>query len=93
MNDQDRHCNLKSLLTDLTCERFHKTILQEFYQVVFRKNLYETVVQLQPDLDEWMHHSILNEPTRAKSVAKNTLRNYDRKETNLEGKVYRPNLT
>nr|VFK04331.1 MAG: Integrase core domain-containing protein [Candidatus Kentron sp. H]VFK04838.1 MAG: Integrase core domain-containing protein [Candidatus Kentron sp. H]VFK06410.1 MAG: Integrase core domain-containing protein [Candidatus Kentron sp. H] len=26
--------------TNGICERFHKTILQEFYQVAFRKNLY-----------------------------------------------------
>jgi hypothetical protein len=42
--------------TNGICERFHKTILQEFYQVTFRKNLYETVEQLQTDLDQWLHH-------------------------------------
>jgi hypothetical protein len=31
---------------------FHKTILQELYQVTFRKNLYETIEQLQVALDE-----------------------------------------
>ncbi len=35
---------------------FDKTILQEFYQITFRKNLYETVEQLQADLDEWLGH-------------------------------------
>jgi len=34
------------------CERFHKTILQEFYQVTFRKKLYESLEPLQADLDE-----------------------------------------
>ena len=38
------------------CERFHKTILQEFYQVTFRKKIYETIEQLQNDLDEWIDH-------------------------------------
>lgn len=42
--------------TNGICERFHKTILQEFYQVTFRKKLYETIAQLQADLDEWLHH-------------------------------------
>ena len=37
-------------------ERFHKTILQEFYQIAFRKNLYKTIEQLQLDLDQWLHH-------------------------------------
>ena len=36
------------------CERFHKTILQEFYQVAFRKKLYSTVEELQNDLDKWI---------------------------------------
>jgi hypothetical protein len=36
------------------CERFHKTILQEFYQVTFRKKLYTDLESLQLDLDEWL---------------------------------------
>ena len=35
-------------------ERFHKTILNEFYQVTFRKKIYSTLDQLQADLDEWL---------------------------------------
>ncbi len=34
-------------------ERFHKTILQEFYQITFRKKLYSSLEELQIDLDEW----------------------------------------
>ncbi|SQE31914.1 Integrase core domain [Mannheimia haemolytica] len=40
--------------TNGICERFHKTILQEFYQVVFRKTIYMDLVTLQADLDEWL---------------------------------------
>lgn len=40
--------------TNGICERFHKTILQEFYQVTFRKKLYQTVDELQIDLDAWL---------------------------------------
>lgn len=40
--------------TNGICERFHKTILQEFYQVTFRKKLYQDIESLQKDLDEWM---------------------------------------
>jgi transposase InsO family protein len=36
------------------CERFHKTLLQEFYQVAFRKKLYHTLDELQADLDTWL---------------------------------------
>lgn len=35
-------------------ERFHKTILNEFYKVTFRKKLYASLDQLQSDLDEWV---------------------------------------
>ena len=40
--------------TNGICERFHKTILQEFYQVTFRKKVYTTLEELQTDLDAWM---------------------------------------
>ena len=35
-------------------ERFHKTMLHEFYQVAFRKRIYTEIEQLQADLDTWM---------------------------------------
>jgi transposase InsO family protein len=37
-------------------ERFHKTILQEFYQVAFRRKLYHCLEELQIDLDAWLEH-------------------------------------
>jgi transposase InsO family protein len=37
------------------CERFHKTIQDEFYQIVFRKKLYTTLEELQDDLDHWIN--------------------------------------
>ena len=42
------------------CERFHKTLLQEFYQVAFRKKIYHTLDELQADLDTWLKE--YNEP-------------------------------
>ncbi len=42
--------------TNGICERFHKTILNEFYQITFRKKLYTTLDGLQKDLDEWMEY-------------------------------------
>lgn len=42
--------------TNGICERFHKTILQEFYQVTFRKKIYETLDELQKDLDDWLSY-------------------------------------
>lgn len=40
--------------TNGICERFHKTILQEFYQVAFRKKIYTSLSELQADLDNWI---------------------------------------
>lgn len=36
------------------CERFHKTMLQEFYQIAFRKKIYNSIEELQADLDQWL---------------------------------------
>ena len=36
------------------CERFHKTMLQEFYQIAFRKKIYNSIEVLQADLDKWL---------------------------------------
>ena len=44
----------KSPQTNGICERFHKTILSEFYQIAFRKKIYESIEMLQNDLDEWL---------------------------------------
>jgi transposase InsO family protein len=40
--------------TNGICERFHKTILNEFYRVTFRKKIYKTIEELQADLDQWV---------------------------------------
>jgi transposase InsO family protein len=40
--------------TNGICERFHKTILQEFYQVAFRRKIYRSIEELQADLDDWI---------------------------------------
>ena len=57
MNDIE-HTRTKaaSPQTNGICERFHKTILQEFYQVTFRNKIYLSMEQLQTDLDLWMTH-------------------------------------
>jgi transposase InsO family protein len=40
--------------TNGICERFHRTIQDEFYQVAFRKKIYHSIDQLQADLDQWV---------------------------------------
>jgi hypothetical protein len=38
-------------------ERFHKTVLDEFYRVAFRKKVYGSIGGLQHDLDGWIRSS------------------------------------
>ena len=40
--------------TNGICERFHRTIKDEFYDITFRKKLYRSVEELQVDLDAWL---------------------------------------
>jgi transposase InsO family protein len=44
----------RSPQTNGICERFHKTMLNEFYRVAFRKKLYASLEELQADLDAWL---------------------------------------
>lgn len=46
----------KSPQTNGICERFHKTVLDEFYRVAFRKRIYNNLDELQKDLDTWIKH-------------------------------------
>ena len=55
VNDVDHtKTKVKSPQTNGICERLHKTVLQEFYQVALRKRLYASLEQLQADLAAWL---------------------------------------
>ena len=45
---------VKSPQTNGICERFHQTVLNEFYRIAFRKKLYQDLETLQADLDDFM---------------------------------------
>jgi transposase InsO family protein len=40
--------------TNGICERFHRTIKQEFYDIAFRKKIYHSLEELQQELDLWL---------------------------------------
>ncbi|GAC1564319.1 MAG: IS481 family transposase [Mucilaginibacter sp.] len=44
----------KSPQTNGICERFHRTIQDEFYAIAFRKKIYRSIAELQADLYRWM---------------------------------------
>lgn len=44
----------RSPQTNGICERFHRTLQNEFFRVAFRKKLYTTLEELQQDADLWL---------------------------------------
>lgn len=54
LNDiEHTKAKLRRPQTNGICERFHKTILQECYQVAFRHRIYRSM-EWQANLDEWV---------------------------------------
>lgn len=55
LNDIDHSkTKVRSPQSNGICERFHQTVLNEFYRVTFRKKIYSDIETLQRDLDEYM---------------------------------------
>lgn len=46
----------KSPQTNGICERFNQTVLNEFYRITFRKKIYNSLEELQNDLDAWINY-------------------------------------
>lgn len=45
----------RSPQTNGICERFNRTVQDEFYAIAFRKKIYSTLEEMQKDLDTWLH--------------------------------------
>lgn len=56
----------KSPQTNGICERFHRTIQDEFYAIAFRKRIYNNLEELQEDLDKWLDEYNLNRTHQGK---------------------------
>jgi transposase InsO family protein len=48
--------------TNGICERFHRTMQDECYSLLFRKKLYRTLEELQTDIDEWLRKYNVERP-------------------------------
>lgn len=46
----------KSPQTNGICERFHRTMQDEFYAIAFRKKIYQSIEELQADVDVWLDY-------------------------------------
>ena len=55
-NIDNTRTKTRSPQTNGICERFHRTLLDEFYRVTFRKKLYQSLEELQADLDEFLRY-------------------------------------
>lgn len=67
VNDIDHtRTKAKSPQTNGICERFNKTILDEFYMLAFRKKIYKSLEELQTDLDKWLEYYNTNRPHQGK---------------------------
>jgi transposase InsO family protein len=57
LNDiEHRRTRVRRPQTNGFVERFHRTVLDEFFRSAFRTTFYETVEALQADLDAWLVH-------------------------------------
>jgi len=52
--------------TNGICERFHKTLKDEFYAIAFRKKIYVSLEELQSDLDAWLERYNHHRPHQGK---------------------------
>ena len=101
VNDIDHtKTKAKSPQTNGICERFHKTILQEFYQVAFRKKVYESIEKLQQDLGLWLKYYNLERTHQGKMCCGRTPWQtwidsaplWEEKVTNLNSKEKEPQI-
>ena len=53
-NIEHTRTKTRSPQTNGICERFHQTIQNEFYASAFRRKLYNSIDELQADVDAWM---------------------------------------
>lgn len=59
---------VKNCQTNGIRKRFHKTMLNEFYRVVFHIKIYSTCDELQADLDAWLNFTKSNDRIRVDSA-------------------------
>lgn len=66
INDiEHRRTKVRTPGTNRLVERFNRTVLNEFFRVTFRENIYEIVEALQNDLDLWLVYYNTERPHRS----------------------------
>ena len=57
---------VRSPHTNVICERFHRTIKDEYYYILFRKKIYKSLEASQIDVDQWLNKYNVSRPYSAK---------------------------
>ncbi len=52
---EHRNTRIAAPYTNGFCERFHRTVADEFFKIAFRTKLYTSLAELQDDLDAWFN--------------------------------------
>lgn len=89
----DMKTKVKFPQTNGICERVHKTVLLEFYQVAFRKKIYESIEDLQADLDNSLTTTMPRGPIGERCAPVERQLTLALQEVDLEGRVHQLNLT
>ena len=79
----------RSPQTNGICERFHKTMKHEFYDVAFRRKLYNSIDELQSDVDNWLkEYNELRPHSGSRCYGKTPLQTFkDSKKLALESQI------
>ena len=78
----------RSPQTNGICERFHRTMQDEFYSVAFRKKLYTSLEQLQADAEAWLSEYNETRPHSGKYCFwKNAAGDFSQRQTPGAGKT------
>jgi transposase InsO family protein len=94
LNDiEHRRTKVRRPQTNGFVERFNRTVLDEFFRVVFRQKLYERLEDLQADLDDWLRHYNTERPHRGyRNMGKrpmDTIQDYLNKSREMEHQTVR----
>ncbi len=69
LNDiERRRTKVRRPQTNRFMERYNRTVLDEFFRIALRQKFYETVEELQADLDAWLIHYNTERPSRGYRV-------------------------
>jgi transposase InsO family protein len=82
---EHRRTKVRKPQTNGFVERFNRTVLDEFFRTVFRTKFYESVEQLQADLDEWLAYYNHERPHQA--IDQQIPDYFDRPKAKTSGKI------